>query len=66
MKKLECDVYDFPEGWEIKVKNGELILERGCLGVLGDASIVAEKNGVVKVVGRKVIVLYDDLSSMKL
>ncbi len=57
--QLVSDEYEFPEEWTIGVKDEAQVEAGDVLGSFGEATIVAQHGGRVRLEGRKVIVSYD-------
>ena len=59
--KLLSDVYDIPEGWEIKVSDGDSVEKGDVLIENEDITITSENDGRVRVEDGKVVVSYDEI-----
>ena len=61
--EMVSDEYEIPEGWEISVKDESTVSLSDPIAVQGDASIVAQHTGRVRIEDRKVVVSYEQRES---
>jgi DNA-directed RNA polymerase subunit beta' len=61
--EMLSDEYDIPETWDIVAKDESEVSVSDLLAVQGEASIVAQQAGRVRIEGRKVIVSYEHRES---
>ena len=59
--ELVSDEYAIPEGWDIKVKDEDVVTEKQVLAESADANIIAQHSGRVRIENNLVVVSYDQV-----